>query len=407
MAVGQADMRDAQWRAERRRELILAQAQVEQRTLVANVVGTMVIGCAGLALPNAADFHIPIVLRLVAIVATALLYDWIRARLARGEAGVPIVPSAIVVAFGGFSWATMLLPILWEPHIHVATLMVIAGVFIAVALVATATSSVPFMAAWFCAGFLATGLAGLVYVAPDHRAGMAGALVIAIVAIAIYGIGAANQRLHAADTLIEKRRLGKELAEALARAEYLSAHDPLTGLYNRRALFEDRIVDAARHERGHILLIDLDRFKRLNDLFGHETGDRVLVEVAGVFRDVLRGAGNRRDGTRHYAVRLGGEEFALFLDLPDHANAVAVAEDIRRAVADLASELRLPPGSTGVSIGIAKFRRGDDIGKAIHRADAAMYGAKTSGRNRVRCEDEAQAAPPPKLRRERRIGGFL
>nr|WP_247713024.1 GGDEF domain-containing protein [Qipengyuania intermedia] len=183
--------------------------------------------------------------------------------------------------------------------------------------------------------------------------------------------------------LVENRRLNEDLADALAQAEFLAKHDPLTGLYNRRALFEYGLVDGQTRETAHLMLVDLDHFKKINDTYGHDMGDRALIEVGKLMRDALRAYGEGH----HFAARLGGEEFCVFLDEPDAERALVFAEDLREGLSMLHETVGLPSGATSASIGIGPHVRTSTIDDSIRLADAAMYDAKTEGRNRVRQVD--------------------
>lgn len=163
-------------------------------------------------------------------------------------------------------------------------------------------------------------------------------------------------------------------------------HDPLTGLANRRAA--DRRL-AAEHalalRRGtplSLLMLDIDRFKRINDTWDHDEGDRVLAEVARRIRHEVR-AGD-------LATRYGGEEFLVLL--PDTALQAAsdVAERIRGAIAS--EPVALGGGRVVVtaSVGVAQLRDGEDNAALVARADTALYRAKQQGRNR--CVADAATA---------------
>ena len=160
------------------------------------------------------------------------------------------------------------------------------------------------------------------------------------------------------------------------RLRYQIEHDPLTGLLNRTSL-RDRLERAivARHSRfvpAALLAIDLDHFKRVNDRFGHDTGDAVLCEVARTLRATVRGS--------DAAFRLGGEEFLVVLDGIAESAACERAEEIRRTI-ERASILQ--HHSVTVSVGVAVLRKSDDRGSWTRRADARLYAAKHAGRNRV------------------------
>jgi diguanylate cyclase (GGDEF)-like protein len=173
---------------------------------------------------------------------------------------------------------------------------------------------------------------------------------------------------------------------ASRRLRHLAHHDTLTGLPNRTAFYERvvRVVDSVRVFGGiaGVLLIDLDRFKEVNDTLGHDHGDRLLREVADRLRNALRQGDT--------LARLGGDEFAVLLrDLPDRAAAVELASRLLR-------ELEEPFLVRGVtvqleaSIGVAICPdHGRDVTALVRRADVAMYEAKRE-QGRVRVYDAAR-----------------
>lgn len=144
--------------------------------------------------------------------------------------------------------------------------------------------------------------------------------------------------------------------------------DPLTGIANRRG-FDRR---ARRSGANSILLIDIDRFKAVNDSYGHDVGDRVLRQVAGVLHAGLR--------PTDLVARLGGEEFVVQLTGQTGPAAMEVAERLRMAVE---AEVRVSGRSVTISVGVAEQRDGAPVAEAIQRADKGTYAAKTGGRNRV------------------------
>jgi diguanylate cyclase (GGDEF)-like protein len=162
--------------------------------------------------------------------------------------------------------------------------------------------------------------------------------------------------------------------------------DPLTGLANRRAFFEDFDRALARAERADVAMavaaVDIDNFKTVNDAVGHAGGDDVLVEFTRVLRDAVR-AGDS-------AARIGGEEFALLLVAAEPEHARQLAERVRERV-ETAFGARTPPIT--VSIGVATWWPRDPIDAAVllRRADAALYEAKRGGRNRVETYDGDRA----------------
>jgi diguanylate cyclase len=172
------------------------------------------------------------------------------------------------------------------------------------------------------------------------------------------------------------------IRESLNRAEQRANTDTLTGLPNRRALDEFlRSSQTAAMETGEplsVLLIDIDRFKKFNDNFGHGVGDQVLRLMAKALRDGLR--------ENDLPARYGGEELIAVLPGAELAVCEAIAERIRRAVAECEITRRstgeILPGLT-VSIGVAQFRPGESMTQFLERCDGALYLAKRTGRNRV------------------------
>ena len=147
--------------------------------------------------------------------------------------------------------------------------------------------------------------------------------------------------------------------------------DDLTGLPNRRALYADipTRLALAQGQRGALLLLDLDRFKEVNDSLGHHAGDRLLIQVGTRLAEQLR-AGDLLG-------RLGGDEFAVLLADADHDGAVAFARALRTALA-VPFTLEGIALETDVSIGIALYPdHGTDVDVLLGRADMAMYRAKT------------------------------
>ncbi|MHA7209204.1 putative bifunctional diguanylate cyclase/phosphodiesterase [Arthrobacter sp. MDT1-65] len=149
----------------------------------------------------------------------------------------------------------------------------------------------------------------------------------------------------------------------------LARTDELTGLPNRRALLSDVPDRLAGGSTGALLLLDLDRFKHVNDALGHDVGDALLVQVGGRF------AGQLRPGD--LLARLGGDEFAVFLEGVSEAEAVSA---VRRLEAELAEPVRVGTAllQVSASIGIALTpRHGTDLGLLLRKADIAMFRAKS------------------------------
>jgi diguanylate cyclase (GGDEF)-like protein len=177
-------------------------------------------------------------------------------------------------------------------------------------------------------------------------------------------------------------KLKHEIAErmrvedALAKA---AKSDPLTGLLNRRAMLEHLEYEARRYDRNRtpfvVLLGDIDKFKDINDSYGHDVGDYVLRCVAGILRDSIR--------TQDLLARWGGEEFLILLPDTDLKGGLVVAEKLRSR---LANEMHCIEGDKlklTLSIGVADYSAGQTLNECIKAADMSLYDAKRRGRNRV------------------------
>jgi two-component system, cell cycle response regulator len=181
------------------------------------------------------------------------------------------------------------------------------------------------------------------------------------------------------------------LNESLAREEALATQDGLTGLLNRRALYERARAELSRaaREGGEVgvILLDLDHFKDINDRFGHAVGDEALRRVADVLQK------NQRD--YDYTGRWGGEEFLVVLPGASLRHACAVAERIRAAVEDTELRGRGPDRvKLRASLGVASTSLADvalGVDDLLKLADDALYRAKAAGRNRV-CSHEVPVA---------------
>ncbi len=185
------------------------------------------------------------------------------------------------------------------------------------------------------------------------------------------------------------------LREAEARAEFLTHHDLLTGLPNRwraasriQERIGGRVADTPRtpiKRTAALILLDLDGFQEINDTFGHEAGDEVLVEVAARLRELIT--------PEDMLARLGGDEFLLFLDKPD--SDAAVASLSRRLNLALARPIvvRDQPVRLGATLGVAFFPRdGTDAPTLFRHADIALSQAKRDGRGGVRTFEPAMMA---------------
>jgi diguanylate cyclase (GGDEF)-like protein len=180
------------------------------------------------------------------------------------------------------------------------------------------------------------------------------------------------------------RRVQDLQAALLSVQEVLRAqatHDPLTGLWNRTVILEigGRHISRVQHNGGNlvIMMLDLDHFKMINDTHGHLAGDAVLRETCRRMASVVR----PNDAVGRY----GGEEFLIVLPGCNPASALAVAERIRNTISEIPMNTSEGVIPVTASVGVAIFGSGPwgDIETLTAAADAALYRAKNSGRNRV------------------------
>ena len=180
-------------------------------------------------------------------------------------------------------------------------------------------------------------------------------------------IGVISRNFNELLTIVE--RLIKE-------KEYLASTDALTGAYNRhkfRELFADELQRKLRYNSGlALIMFDIDYFKRINDEYGHATGDTVLREVAHLSRDLIR--------KNDILVRWGGEEFMILMPLGEEDAAAALAEKLRAAIS-IHSFLDMT--RVTASFGVSEYVAGDSLETLCARADEALYCAKDQGRNCV------------------------
>jgi diguanylate cyclase (GGDEF)-like protein len=284
----------------------------------------------------------------------------------------------LVAGLGGFAVADRFMHGSRHPAVWVAAAWGLLPLLLAAAVVATGGPVSPALM-WFA---LPAVTLGARFEPRGMAIGTAYILVLFLASTVAYDPVAAidhRQALVASAALILSTViLSGALVESDRAHRRSSTLDPLTGLFNRNAL-EQRLAELDGQLSGRdarlshaLLLCDLDHFKRVNDEFGHATGDTVLQEVAYTMRSSLRA------GDSIY--RVGGEEILVVLPGAGKADAVKIAERLRRAVRD-----RRPAGvgvtiSVGVAISGSDKVNSDDL---VARADAALYTAKAGGRDTV------------------------
>jgi diguanylate cyclase (GGDEF)-like protein len=181
----------------------------------------------------------------------------------------------------------------------------------------------------------------------------------------------AEQRLTSFALLVS---LAISSAEALETLSRQATTDPITGLANYRSFHErlgSEVERSVRHGRAlSVAVLDLDHFKQVNDTHGHQTGDRVLVEVARRLAAAVRSG--------ELMARIGGEEFAWLMPEASADGAFAAAERVRRAIVDTPFDTA---GSLTISVGVCSNQQAQTGEELVDRADQALYWSKRSGRN--------------------------
>jgi len=208
---------------------------------------------------------------------------------------------------------------------------------------------------------------------------------IATVVRATHQVTDTNQQLEA--RLKETRGEIETLRETLESVRVEAITDPVTGISNRKH-FQDMLhkgaeISDARRAPLALIVIDIDHFKRFNDLYGHLTGDQVLRLVSMTMREQVK--------SKATLARFGGEEFGIILPDTGLPAARAIAEAIRQSVLNRELVKRSTGESLGkitISVGVATFRHGEGGTSLLDRADQCMYVAKRTGRNRTVTDEE-------------------
>ena len=176
----------------------------------------------------------------------------------------------------------------------------------------------------------------------------------------------------------ELENTNKQLALVNDKLKMAAIIDGLTGLYNRKEIqgqIEKALADVKR-EQFSLVMLDIDNFKQVNDTYGHQEGDSVIVALA----DILR---NRRTGLMQSSGRWGGEEFMVLLRGTDSSSAAYIADLMRECFANTSFPGIRPQT---VSLGVTQAREDDTVDSLCTRVDMALYRAKQNGKNRVEIE---------------------
>ena len=205
-----------------------------------------------------------------------------------------------------------------------------------------------------------------------------GVVMVAFALVLVFGPVLYRFEMSMIEALLVNKN--EELTSALGKVQELAVRDELTGAFNRRHLLEvlgqqKAIADRRAEYSFTLCFVDLDFFKRVNDRFGHSTGDHVLRSFAEIARHVLREV--------DCVARIGGEEFVLVLGGTSQRDAGVAADRIGERLRDLQVSQIEPQYRITASMGIAEYRRSEDVESTMDRADKALYDAKRTGRNKA------------------------
>jgi diguanylate cyclase (GGDEF)-like protein len=181
-------------------------------------------------------------------------------------------------------------------------------------------------------------------------------------------------------THLDLKRTQDELKKAYAEMEKLATTDPLTNINNRRSILACGEQEFERYQRYKcqfsVIILDIDHFKKVNDNYGHDVGDKVLVKVAHLLQKSIR--------IVDQIGRFGGEEFLIILPKSSLKDAILVAERLRKSVEQLSFNTSDPSFKVTISLGVDSCQATDEnIDQIIKRADQALFVAKDNGRNQV------------------------
>ena len=183
---------------------------------------------------------------------------------------------------------------------------------------------------------------------------------------------------HMNDEVIKANSIISQLTQQVKQLEETTQIDALTKVFNRRALIKylEKICSTKRENYNpHLLILDIDDFKRVNDTHGHIAGDKILIFIANILKKTLR------DGDKIF--RYGGEEFVIILNRIDDAKCSSITLRLLELVRQNKLIYKGKNIQVTTSIGATKYRTGDTPDAFIARADAALYRAKVSGKNRM------------------------
>lgn len=362
-------------------------AEQEKSALVAGLLGAIAIGFAAIFHDHGIWLVPAIGLRLFCMAHTFVICTNILARLDADQPfGAEMKRFERSMIINGLSWGIVLWPVGGEFSTGIPALIIIISALMSMSLLVLAIAIEP--RSMFCAigAFAVTSLAPLLLsietLGPLPLFGGAGY----VIAIAIYGGRHGEQVRGWLRVRIENQQLAEtlgetnsRLSEALSTAERLAEEDSLTGLLNRRAFEKhagDLLLSSGTDRNVYLLLADLDRFKAINDNFGHAIGDVVLELTSEVIMQT--------SGKEAVCARWGGEEFLIALPAHDREAAEEIMQRLMTGIRAVSPRLGIDGIKVSASFGLSHWRLDEDMDAAIARADRRMYLAKGDRRQEQR-----------------------
>lgn len=175
--------------------------------------------------------------------------------------------------------------------------------------------------------------------------------------------------------LLARVKTQLEFRQMIENLQYMAYHDPMTGVYNRRRFFELAIPMFNENDTVYAIMLDIDKFKKINDTYGHDAGDEVIISVAKTISDSIP--------KQAVFGRLGGEEFAIISILQSTEEISCCIESIRKKIEQLSFNVNNQIFHTTISAGIAMKQNNSKIDSLLKLADDHLYEAKQSGRNKT------------------------
>ena len=362
-------------------------AERERSSIVMGLAGLVFLAGTNIFFENSPSLVPNVVLIFAQIVFAYFTSSRLLEKLASGDDAVEEIRLFhFNYLLAGVAWASLTWPVRYSFTNEMGSTFIFAVSLVAVGLASVVASIYKPALRRYLAGFAAAILP--VILIPYDRLGyfLLFALPVLFIVLMILGKSVSNQAHAAIETRFQNENLSAELAHAnddllqsLRDAEKISGQDSLTGLLNRRA-FNDKVVqyctNSVRDTHSHILLMDLDKFKTVNDNFGHLSGDMVLISTAELIVNKL--------GRTAMVGRWGGEEFIAFVPDKSREEMIALAEELRHEVSKINQQKWAVGMKISMSIGLSKFDDRGPLQEAIGDADVALYSAKDAGRNCVR-----------------------